>query len=105
MTENTELSNGEVADLMRSLGGKESDNIRKKLQENLRIALEILAEIIDQWNDACEDGDRGRCENGLALIIYDDGSGRIGTTFAGGFNSQIEFDDILDATAKLAEWF
>lgn len=40
--------------------------------------LNALAEIIDSWNDAQYDGDRGRGNNAITLTVYDDGSGRIG---------------------------
>lgn len=47
-------------------------------QEALKLA-EALTDLIDGWNDAGEKPDRGRPNNALCLILWDDGSGRIGT--------------------------
>lgn len=40
--------------------------------------LNALAEIIDGWNDAAADEDRGRRNDALCLTVFDDGSGRLG---------------------------
>lgn len=40
---------------------------------------EALIELIQGWNQAADDGDRGPANDAVALILYDDGSGRIGT--------------------------
>lgn len=94
---------------MRAINSDEADGIRDELKSSLRIGMEILAEIIDQWNDACADDDRGRCNHALALIIYDDGSGRVAThnEFLGEnyLNDQIHFDDIAEGVERLADWF
>lgn len=39
---------------------------------------EALTELIDCWNAAAEDGDRGRAQDALCLTLYDDGSGSLG---------------------------
>jgi hypothetical protein len=46
--------------------------------EQLRAVWETLTELVDAWNDAAADEDRGRANNALAVTLYDDGSGRIG---------------------------
>lgn len=107
--EETNLTNKNIADLMRSVRGDEAESIRSELKESLRVGMEILTEIIDQWNDACADEDRGRCNNALGLIIYDDGSGRV-VTYTGllgkdFLNTQIEFGDIAEGVERLADWF
>jgi hypothetical protein len=107
--EETNLTNKNIADLMRSVKGDEAETIRSELKESLRVGMEILAEIINQWNDACANDDRGRCNNALGLIIYDDGSGRVVTysSFLGEdfLNNQIEFGDIAEGMDRLADWF
>ena len=40
--------------------GDDGEKIRDELSNSVRIALEVFCEIIDQWNDAVADGDRGR---------------------------------------------
>ena len=103
----TNLTNKNIADLMRSVSGDEAEPIRSELKESLRVGMEILTEIIDRWNDACADGDRGRCNDALGLIIYDDGSGRVVTysNFLGEdfLNNQIEFGDIAEGVERLAD--
>lgn len=105
----TNLTNKNIADLMRSVNGDEAETIRSELKEQLRVGMEILTEIINQWNDNCADGDRGRGNDALGLIIYDDGSGRVVTysKFSGNdyLNDQIQFDDIADGVERLADWF
>ena len=107
--EGINLTNKNIADLMRSVRGDEAESIRSELKESLRVGMEILAEIIDQWNDVCADGDRGRRNDALGLIIYDDGSGRVVTytSLVGEdfLNNQIEFEDIAEGVERLADWF
>ena len=107
--EKTNLTNKNIADLMRAISGDDTETIRSELKESLRVGMEILTEIINQWNDACADDDRGRCNNALGLIIYDDGSGRVVTysNFLGEdfLNNQIEFGDIAEGVERLADWF
>jgi hypothetical protein len=64
--------------------------------------IELLAEEIDTVNDAAADDDRGRGDHGLILIIFEDGSGRIGQQAAFGptqewesFNSAAELVSIF----------
>jgi|SaaInlStandDraft_4_1057021.scaffolds.fasta_scaffold54403_1 hypothetical protein len=107
--EETNLTNKNIADLMRSVKGDEAERIGAELKESLRVGMEILTEIINQWNEACADGDRGRGNDALGLIIYDDGSGKVVTysRFLGEdyLNKQIEFADIAEGVDRLADWF
>lgn len=73
-----------------------------------------LADLIDGWNDAAADDDRGRDNHILVLMLWEDSSGRIGTAQrygeqAGRFikmnvNTQRVFENAEDAAAYLLEW-
>ncbi len=39
---------------------------------------DALVEVVDAWNDAAADEDRGWSNNAICLTLYDDGSGSIG---------------------------
>ena len=39
--------------------------------------IEQLVEFIGHSNDAAEDDDRGRAEDAIMLLLFDDGSGRV----------------------------
>lgn len=63
-----------------------------------------LTELIYQWNEP-EDNDRGRSNDPLCLMLWDDGGGKLGVQFADAFNEQISFDDIEQLVDYLMEWF
>ena len=44
----------------------------------LESVIDALVEIVDGWNDAAVDDDRGRSNDKICLTIYDDGSGFLG---------------------------
>lgn len=67
---------------------------------HIKYVIYRLVDLIDSWNDACEDGDRGRCNDALTITIFDDGSGKVGTQFGEHFNPQFEFDN----ANELVEW-
>lgn len=45
---------------------------------SLESVIDALVEIVDGWNDAAVDEDRGRSNDTLCLTLYDDGSGFLG---------------------------
>lgn len=47
-------------------------------REQLEAVIEGLVVIVDSWNDAAADEDRGRSNDAICLTLWDDGSGRIG---------------------------
>jgi hypothetical protein len=85
----------------------------------LQEVLENLAELIDGWNEE-KDEDRGRSNNALGIILYEDGSGRIGTVWPdpeqseqskqrGCFrdftiNTQGEFNNVEEFGDFLCQW-
>ena len=74
--------------------------------------LETLVEWIDGCNDASQDEDRGRSNDALCLVLWDDGSGKLGTVFptdppdfikdVGMFNLQCKFDNCEELAEYLA---
>jgi hypothetical protein len=86
------------------------ENEKHEIKQALQTTMEALTDLINQWNDAAEDGDRGRANDAIALIIWDDGSGRVCTYFPGfegrgeHLISQMEFGDIEEALDRLMEW-
>ena len=76
----------------------------KITKQQLITTLEALTELIDQWNDDAMDEDRGRDHNALCLLIWDDGSGMLGTQFGNVFNKQMEFDDSEGLCQALEPW-
>ena len=103
------LTDENIADLMRAMHSDDGKKIRDELSNSVRIALEVFCEIIDRWNDAAADGDRGRANNAIAIILYDDGSGKLATYFGGHFdigeriNPQRYFDSIEEAVVIIKE--
>jgi len=83
-------------------------------QQQLTNALSALADLISDWNDLAEDGDRGRDNAALCLTLWDDGSGRIGTFYdykddTGTFcdlsmNIQAGWNDMSGLVSFLMEW-
>lgn len=76
----------------------------KITKAQLTTVLEALTELIDEWNDLAEDEDRGRGNNALCLLIWDDGSGKLGTQFGDVFNMQGEFDGPEEFIELLVPW-
>ncbi len=64
---------------------------------------DALVDIVDAWNDAAADDDRGRGNDAIVLIIHDDGSGWLGRTM--GLLSEVErlhqFDNGVSLSAIL----
>lgn len=86
------------------------DNDKSEIKRSLSSTLECLAELIYEWNQSAADGDRGPSNNAIALILYDDGSGKV-CTYWGGFegrgehlNTQIQFDNVADGIDRLLDW-
>ena len=80
-------------------------------KQELYIFLEALRYFIEDCNDAVADDDRGRANDALCLVLYDDGSGMIGTMgmgipapTAGEMNVQCAFATIEHAVDFLADW-
>lgn len=103
------LTDENIADLMRAIQGDDAEKIRAELSENVRIALEVFCEICNQWNDSVADGDQGRSNNAIAIILYDDGSGKLATYFGGHdgigehINTQRDFESIEEAVETIWE--
>lgn len=80
-------------------------------EQALRVTMNALCELICQWNLAAMDDDRGASNDAIALILYDDGSGKV-CTYWGGFgcvrdqlNPQIpSFDNVEDGITELMRW-
>jgi hypothetical protein len=66
--------------------------------------VEALTELIGDWNDDAMDEDRGRDNQCLCLLIWDDGSGKLGTQYGDIFNKQMEFDTPDELADQLAPW-
>lgn len=54
----------------------------------LESVIDAMAELIGDWNAAAEDGDRGPDNKAIALIVWDDGSGKVGVR---GWGSEVEY--------------
>lgn len=65
---------------------------------------DALTEIIDSWNDAAADDDRGRSHDALCLTIDDDGSGRIGRR-ATWDEGRVEVWHDFNNMDELLQWF
>ncbi len=76
----------------------------KITRKQLTTVVEALTELIDNWNDDAMDDDRGRDNNALCLLIWDDGSGQLGTQWGDVFNKQMEFDSPEELADALAPW-
>ena len=76
----------------------------KITKQQLITTLEALAELIYQWNDDAMDEDRGRASDALCLLIWDAGSGMLGTQWRGVFNKQMEFDNPEGLAEALESW-
>ncbi len=76
----------------------------KITKQQLITVIEALTELIGEWNDDAMDDDRGRDHNALCLLIWDDGSGKLGTQFGDVFNKQMEFDDAEGLYQGLRPW-
>ena len=76
----------------------------KVTKEQVESVIEALTELINNWNDDSMDEDRGRSNDALCLLIWDDGSGKLGTQFGDMFNSQIEFDNSEELAEALTSW-
>lgn len=76
----------------------------KITKQHLITVIEALTELIDEWNDLSMDEDRGRSNDALCLLIWDDGSGKLGTQFGDVFNQQIEFNTPEELYQALKPW-
>jgi hypothetical protein len=83
----------------------------KEIKQALHITMNALCELIYQWNMLSDDGDRGISNDGIALILYDDGSGKVCTYWAGSghvgdqLNPQIpQFDTVEEGVEELMKW-
>jgi hypothetical protein len=73
----------------------------KITRKQLTTVIEALTELIDEWNDDAMDVDQGRDNNALCLLIWDDGSGKIGTQWGDVF---MEFSNAEELAEQLAPW-
>lgn len=62
----------------------------------LEAVIEELVAIVDSWNDAQADDDRGRGNDGIVLSLWDDGSGTIGRRRFGIGGEPDDFEDWHD---------
>jgi len=81
----------------------------KITRKQVTTVIEALAELIGDWNDDAMDDDRGRDNNALCLLVWDDGSGQLGTKWGDVskhliFNKQMEFDNADELADALAPW-
>jgi len=76
----------------------------KITKRQLSTVIEALIELIDEWNDLAMDYDRGRDNNALCLLIWDNGSGKLGTQFGDVFNKQIDFYTPEELGEALKPW-
>jgi hypothetical protein len=83
------------------------DVTRKIPLDQIKQFIERVCESMDHWNDVAEDGDRGRDNAGLCLVLFEDGSGKVGTihnTDLNDFNEQGFFSDVDEVVAYFNEW-
>ena len=73
-------------------------------RDDLAQVLCRLTGLAGTWNDLQEDEDRGRGNEALYMVVYDDGSGEVGTQFGELQNPQLAFDTIEEAVDRLWEW-
>ena len=70
------------------------------------IKVRDLVDIINGWNGAGEREDRGRPNSALVLIVFDDGSGSLGTKRGDSIedmNEHLSFDTIEELEAYLGD--
>lgn len=74
-------------------------------RKQLEAVHDALTQLIDSWNDAAADEDRGRSNDGLVLTVFDDGSGTIGRRkwATEGESVLLIFDDFEELSKSLAE--
>lgn len=74
-------------------------------REQLEVVHGALTELVDSWNDAAADEDRGRGNNALVLVLHDDGSGLIGQKHWGCDDVQphYEFDNFDELVKALKD--
>lgn len=70
-------------------------------KKDLESVVDGLAELIGEWNQAAEDGDRGAANDALVLTIMDDGSGSLGKRGWGGTVDEIHQFDNAEHLAQL----
>jgi hypothetical protein len=74
-------------------------------REALEAVVDALVGVVDSWNGAAADEDRGRSNDAICLTLYDDGSGTIGRRHPGG--SEVEdwhqFDTFNELVEKLRD--
>ena len=66
-------------------------------KSQLESVIDALVEIVDGWNDAAADDERGRANDAICLSLWDDGSGTLGRRAAWSINEVEdwhEFDNI-----------
>lgn len=83
-------------------------------RQQLINVLNVLAQLCEDWNDAVIIRCRGRDNEMLVLTLWEDGSGRIGTTTNYGqqtdrfvdvtMNTQQVFENVEHAADYLLEW-
>jgi hypothetical protein len=69
-------------------------------------AFDHLAEVAESWNDCADDGDRGRGNDAVCLLLFEDGSGLLGSVFDSveNFNTQFSFEDTEQLVNYIATW-
>jgi len=75
-------------------------------KEKLLECLEHLTVLIDEWNESPDPEDRGNSNDALCLLLWDDGSGRVGTVYQAPekLNEQLQFDNIEGLADYLMDW-
>ena len=76
-------------------------------KQQLLEVVDSLTQLINDWNDAdYEPDERGRGNNALCIVIWDDGSGKIGTVYKNPqeLNVQHTFDTSENLVAYLSPW-
>jgi len=69
-------------------------------------AMELLADVAENWNDCAEDGDRGRGNDALGLLVFEDGSGMLGSVFDSveNWNNQFTFETLDELAQYIIQW-
>ena len=76
-------------------------------KEQIHDFLDALAELINDWNDLAVSEDRGRYNDALCLLIFEDGSGKIGTVSYSDrveMNQQGRFNNLEEFTEYFVQW-
>lgn len=80
------------------------------MKQQIQELFDKIAESLFHWNDVARDEDRGRSNDAIALVLWDDGSGKLGKWYADDdqgnplYHTWVEFKDSEQLADFLVEW-